>query len=125
MKYYSFILFAKQCCQNGWQKSTRMFLFFMLVASVSGLYCSITHFTCLLMSTSITYEYTTVISLSPCIPYPGVDHLIKIRPYKYGAASWIRSTNLSEIVYLNLTHTNDISHHGWISTHMFAKRVPK
>ena len=49
-----------------------MFLFiFMLVASLSGLYCSITHLHVLSMSTCITYEYTTVI-----FPYPGVNHLI-------------------------------------------------
>ena len=31
------------------------------MASFSGFYCSITHYTCLSMSTSITYEYTTVV----------------------------------------------------------------
>ena len=42
--------------------------FFMLVASFSGLYCSITHFTWFSMSTGFTYEHTTVIlSRHDCI----------------------------------------------------------
>ena len=36
------------------------------------------------------------------------------RLYTEHAPKRIRSTDVSEKIYLDLTHTNDISHHGWI-----------
>ena len=65
--------------------------FFMLVASFSGLYCSITHlhvYQC--QSTSLMNTQQLCIS-----------------------SSRIQTTDLSVNVYLNLTHANDLSHPGW------------